>query len=208
MFRATSLHATPAAFHSTCLLQDRRAPVVGRGHLTVGQDSFRIEPGEAEAWEPASSESSPTSEDKAPKETERPEDKSAGKALPRAHQGEHRHTSGSKNETRVRTNRMRLRIAERPMEDAVLKKHEVKLGFMSAFAIDRDARARPLAAHSPCMHQIKQKPVIVDGQIVIRPIMVVALTYGQRLLADGRDGVAFLARVKEYLEDPREMLLA
>jgi 2-oxoacid dehydrogenases acyltransferase (catalytic domain) len=41
------------------------------------------------------------------------------------------------------------------------------------------------------MHGIKEKPVVVDGQIVIRPIMVVALTYDHRLL-DGREGVTFL----------------
>ncbi|KAL7422236.1 hypothetical protein Q5752_002882 [Cryptotrichosporon argae] len=56
------------------------------------------------------------------------------------------------------------------------------------------------------MHAIKEKPVVVDGQIVIRPIMVVALTYDHRLL-DGREAVTFLVRVKEYIEDPRRMLL-
>ncbi|CAK9780931.1 dihydrolipoamide succinyltransferase [Cutaneotrichosporon oleaginosum] len=56
------------------------------------------------------------------------------------------------------------------------------------------------------MHSIKEKPVVVNGQIVIRPIMVVALTYDHRLL-DGREAVTFLVRVKEYLEDPRRMLL-
>lgn len=56
------------------------------------------------------------------------------------------------------------------------------------------------------MHAIKDKPVVVDGQIVIRPIMVVALTYDHRLL-DGREAVTFLVRVKEYVEDPRKMLL-
>lgn len=56
------------------------------------------------------------------------------------------------------------------------------------------------------MHTIKEKPVVVDGQIVIRPIMVVALTYDHRLL-DGREAVTFLVRIKEYLEDPRRMLL-
>ncbi|KAL0959857.1 hypothetical protein HGRIS_011530 [Hohenbuehelia grisea] len=57
------------------------------------------------------------------------------------------------------------------------------------------------------MHSIKEKPVVVDGQIVIRPIMVVALTYDHRLL-DGREGVTFLVKVRDYLEDPRKMLLA
>ncbi|WVQ70305.1 uncharacterized protein L199_008531 [Kwoniella botswanensis] len=56
------------------------------------------------------------------------------------------------------------------------------------------------------MHAIKEKPVVVNGQIVIRPIMVVALTYDHRLL-DGREAVTFLVRVKEYIEDSRRMLL-
>ncbi|RXK37760.1 2-oxoglutarate dehydrogenase E2 component (dihydrolipoamide succinyltransferase) [Tremella mesenterica] len=56
------------------------------------------------------------------------------------------------------------------------------------------------------MHSIKEKPVVVNGQIVIRPIMVVALTYDHRLL-DGREAVTFLVRIKEYIEDPRRMLL-
>ncbi|KAG8781226.1 2-oxoglutarate dehydrogenase complex E2 component [Serendipita sp. 397] len=57
------------------------------------------------------------------------------------------------------------------------------------------------------MHAIKERPVVVNGQIVIRPIMVVALTYDHRLL-DGREAVTFLVRIKEYIEDPRKMLLA
>ncbi|KIR32297.1 2-oxoglutarate dehydrogenase E2 component (dihydrolipoamide succinyltransferase) [Cryptococcus deuterogattii MMRL2647] len=56
------------------------------------------------------------------------------------------------------------------------------------------------------MHTIKEKPVVVNGQIVIRPIMVVALTYDHRLL-DGREAVTFLVRIKEYIEDSRRMLL-
>lgn len=233
---------------------------------------------------------------------------------------------GSRNETRVKMNRMRLRIAERLKEsqnsaaslttfneidmsslmemrklykDEVLKTHEVKLGFMSAFAkacvlalkeipaanasIDGDsivyrdyvdlsvAVATPKGLVTPVvrnaegmnfvgiekeiaalgkkardgkltiedmaggtftisnggvfgslygtpiinlpqaavlgMHAIKERPVVVNGQIVIRPIMVVALTYDHRLL-DGREAVTFLVRVKEYIEDPRKMLLA
>ncbi|KAL6306312.1 dihydrolipoamide succinyltransferase [Sparassis latifolia] len=57
------------------------------------------------------------------------------------------------------------------------------------------------------MHTIKERPVVVNGQIVIRPIMVVALTYDHRLL-DGREAVTFLVKVRDYLEDPRKMLLA
>jgi len=234
--------------------------------------------------------------------------------------------SGSRNETRVKMSRMRLRIAERLKEsqnaaaslttfnevdmsalmemrkkykDEVLKEHDVKLGFMSAFAractlalqelpavnasIDGDeivyrdyvdlsvAVATPKGLVTPVvrnvesmgflqiekeiaglgkkakdgkltledmaggtftisnggvfgslfgtpiinlpqsavlgMHTIKDKAVVVNGQIVVRPVMIVALTYDHRLL-DGRDAVTFLVKVKEYIEDPRKMLLA
>ncbi len=76
------------------------------------------------------------------------------------------------------------------------------------------------------MHSIKDKPVVVNGEIVIRPIMVVALTYDHRLL-DGREAVTFLGasmfpasvfdefteafytvKVRDYIEDPLKMLLA
>ncbi|KAG1746211.1 hypothetical protein EDB19DRAFT_385119 [Suillus lakei] len=233
---------------------------------------------------------------------------------------------GSRGETRVKMNRMRLRIAERLKEsqnaaaslttfneidmsslmemrkkykDEVLKEHDVKLGFMSAFAractlalkeipaanasIEGDeivyhdfvdlsvAVATPKGLVTPVvrnvegmgfveiekeiaalgnkardgkltledmaggtftisnggvfgslygtpiinlpqsavlgMHAIKDKPVVVNGQIVIRPVMVVALTYDHRLL-DGREAVTFLVKVRDYIEDPRKMLLS
>ncbi|KAI0760475.1 dihydrolipoamide succinyltransferase [Fomes fomentarius] len=57
------------------------------------------------------------------------------------------------------------------------------------------------------MHSIKERAVVVNGQIVVRPIMVVALTYDHRLL-DGREAVTFLVKIRDYLEDPRKMLLA
>jgi 2-oxoglutarate dehydrogenase E2 component (dihydrolipoamide succinyltransferase) len=56
------------------------------------------------------------------------------------------------------------------------------------------------------LHAIKDKPVVVNGNIVIRPMMYLALTYDHRLL-DGREAVQFLVKVKEYIEDPRRMLL-
>ncbi|RDL32475.1 Uncharacterized protein BP5553_08931 [Venustampulla echinocandica] len=56
------------------------------------------------------------------------------------------------------------------------------------------------------LHAIKDKPVVVNGQIVIRPMMYLALTYDHRLL-DGREAVQFLVKIKEYIEDPRRMLL-
>lgn len=321
--------------------------------VTVGQDLFVLEPGEVAASSPPPPEEEATPAAEAPKETAEPavpqppppsettkkpetkepvkpkeekpvkkeekkkEDKSKPAAAPRV--------AGSRNETRVKMNRMRLRIAERLKEsqnaaaslttfneidmsslvemrkkfkEQVMKDHEVKLGFMSAFGkacafalqeipaanasiegdeiVYRDyvdlsvAVATPKGLVTPVvrnaegmsfvdiekeiaalgkkardgkltledmaggtftisnggvfgslygtpiinlpqsavlgMHAIKDKPVVVDGQIVIRPIMIVALTYDHRLL-DGREAVTFLVRVKEYLEDPRKMLL-
>jgi len=56
------------------------------------------------------------------------------------------------------------------------------------------------------MHKIQDRPVAVDGQVVIRPMMYVALSYDHRLV-DGQQAVTFLVRVKERLEDPVRMLL-
>ena len=56
------------------------------------------------------------------------------------------------------------------------------------------------------MHAIQERPVARSGQVVIRPMMYVALTYDHRLL-DGRDAASFLRRVKETIEDPARMLL-
>ncbi|TDI62280.1 MAG: 2-oxoglutarate dehydrogenase complex dihydrolipoyllysine-residue succinyltransferase [Alphaproteobacteria bacterium] len=56
------------------------------------------------------------------------------------------------------------------------------------------------------MHKIEQRPVVVDGEIVIRPMMYLALSYDHRLI-DGREAVTFLVRVKELLEDTDKLLL-
>ena len=56
------------------------------------------------------------------------------------------------------------------------------------------------------LHAIKERPVAVNGKVEIRPMMYLALTYDHRLL-DGREAVQFLVKVKEYIEDPRRMLL-
>ncbi|AGO13675.1 AaceriAGL200Wp [[Ashbya] aceris (nom. inval.)] len=56
------------------------------------------------------------------------------------------------------------------------------------------------------LHGVKERPVTVNGQIVSRPMMYLALTYDHRML-DGREGVTFLKTVKELIEDPRKMLL-
>lgn len=307
--------------------------------VTVGQDLFRIEPGEVGQAAPKA-EAAPAKEAAAPKEaapaapapveqkveaSKPKEEKKVSKKETEVKEAP-RPVAGSRNETRVKMSRMRLRIAERLKEsqnaaaslttfneidmsslmefrkkykDQVLKEHDVKLGFMSAFAkacslalqeipaanasiegdeiVYRDyvdlsvAVATPKGLVTPVvrnaegmnfvqiekeiaalgkkardgklsledmsggsftisnggvfgslygtpiinlpqcavlgMHAIKEKPVVVNGQIVIRPIMVVALTYDHRLL-DGREGVTFLVKVKEYIEDPRKMLLA
>ncbi len=57
------------------------------------------------------------------------------------------------------------------------------------------------------MHAVKERPVVVDGQIVIRPMMYLALSYDHRLI-DGKEAVQFLVTVKELLEDPARLLLA
>ena len=56
------------------------------------------------------------------------------------------------------------------------------------------------------MHGITKKPVVVDDEIVIRPMMYLALTYDHRII-DGREAVLFLRTIKEVLEDPARMLL-
>lgn len=57
------------------------------------------------------------------------------------------------------------------------------------------------------MHTIKERPVVVDGQIVIRPMMYLALSYDHRVI-DGSSSVTFLIKVKELLEDPVRFILA
>jgi len=56
------------------------------------------------------------------------------------------------------------------------------------------------------MHKIQDRPVVVDGQIVVRPMMYIALTYDHRII-DGREAVQFLVTVKQCLEDPARMVL-
>ena len=56
------------------------------------------------------------------------------------------------------------------------------------------------------LHKIADRPVAMDGQVRIRPMMYVALTYDHRLV-DGREAVQFLVKIKEFIEDPAWMLL-
>jgi 2-oxoglutarate dehydrogenase E2 component (dihydrolipoamide succinyltransferase) len=56
------------------------------------------------------------------------------------------------------------------------------------------------------MHAIQDRPIAFQGQVVIRPMMYVALTYDHRLV-DGKDAVSFLVRLRRLLEDPLQMVL-
>jgi 2-oxoglutarate dehydrogenase E2 component (dihydrolipoamide succinyltransferase) len=56
------------------------------------------------------------------------------------------------------------------------------------------------------MHKIQERPVVIDGQIVARPMMYLALSYDHRII-DGRESVSFLVRVKELLENPELLLI-
>ena len=56
------------------------------------------------------------------------------------------------------------------------------------------------------MHKIQQRPVAIDGQVVVRPMMNLALSYDHRLI-DGKDAVRFLVAIKELVEDPAKILL-
>jgi 2-oxoglutarate dehydrogenase E2 component (dihydrolipoamide succinyltransferase) len=56
------------------------------------------------------------------------------------------------------------------------------------------------------MHKIQKRPVAVGDEVVVRPMMYLALSYDHRII-DGREAVSFLVRVKESIEDPRRLLL-
>jgi 2-oxoglutarate dehydrogenase E2 component (dihydrolipoamide succinyltransferase) len=70
--------------------------------------------------------------------------------------------------------------------------------------------ATPLLNSPQCailgMHKIQERPVVENGQIVIRPMMYVALSYDHRLI-DGKESVTFLVAIKELLEDPNRLIL-
>jgi 2-oxoglutarate dehydrogenase E2 component (dihydrolipoamide succinyltransferase) len=56
------------------------------------------------------------------------------------------------------------------------------------------------------MHKIQERPMVINGQVVVRPMMYLALSYDHRII-DGRESVSFLVKVKEYLEDPFRLML-
>ena len=56
------------------------------------------------------------------------------------------------------------------------------------------------------MHKIQKRPVAVGDDVVVRPMMYLALSYDHRII-DGREAVSFLVRVKDSIEDPRRLLL-
>jgi 2-oxoglutarate dehydrogenase E2 component (dihydrolipoamide succinyltransferase) len=56
------------------------------------------------------------------------------------------------------------------------------------------------------MHKIQERPVAINGQVVIRPMMYLAVSYDHRIV-DGKEAVTFLVRIKEAVEDPQRLLL-
>ena len=56
------------------------------------------------------------------------------------------------------------------------------------------------------MHRIEDRPVAINGEVVIRPMMYLALSYDHRII-DGRESVTFLRTIKECIEDPKRLLL-
>ena len=56
------------------------------------------------------------------------------------------------------------------------------------------------------MHKIQDRPMVVNGEVTVRPMMYLALSYDHRIV-DGKEAVTFLVRVKECLETPERMLL-
>jgi 2-oxoglutarate dehydrogenase E2 component (dihydrolipoamide succinyltransferase) len=56
------------------------------------------------------------------------------------------------------------------------------------------------------MHKIEDRPIAVNGEVVIRPMMYVALSYDHRII-DGKESVSFLVKIKEGIEDPARLLL-
>jgi 2-oxoglutarate dehydrogenase E2 component (dihydrolipoamide succinyltransferase) len=56
------------------------------------------------------------------------------------------------------------------------------------------------------MHKIEPRPVVVEGQVLVRPMMYVALSYDHRIV-DGRQAVTFLVRIKEFIEDPDRIMV-
>ena len=56
------------------------------------------------------------------------------------------------------------------------------------------------------LHRIEERPVVVNGQIVVRPMMYLALSYDHRLI-DGREAVTFLVALKNAIEDPTRILI-
>jgi 2-oxoglutarate dehydrogenase E2 component (dihydrolipoamide succinyltransferase) len=56
------------------------------------------------------------------------------------------------------------------------------------------------------LHSIQERPIALNGQVVIRPMMYLALTYDHRII-DGREAVTFLKTIKEVIEDPARLFL-
>jgi 2-oxoglutarate dehydrogenase E2 component (dihydrolipoamide succinyltransferase) len=108
---------------------------------------------------------------------------------------------------------------EKSLGDAAAKSREGKIGLADldggVFTITNGGifgsmLSTPIINPPQCailgMHAIQDRAVVRDGQIVIRPMMYLALSYDHRLV-DGKQAVTFLVRVKQAIEDPQRLLL-
>jgi len=93
-------------------------------------------------------------------------------------------------------------------QESFVKKHDVKLGFMSFFvkASIQALKEFPAVNAEIDGTDIVRAMVMPDGSIEARPMMYIALSYDHRII-DGKESVSFLVRVKEALEDPQRLLL-
>jgi 2-oxoglutarate dehydrogenase E2 component (dihydrolipoamide succinyltransferase) len=56
------------------------------------------------------------------------------------------------------------------------------------------------------LHKIQERPIALNGQIVVKPMMYMAVSYDHRIV-DGREAVQFLVKIKEFIEDPGQLLI-
>ena len=82
----------------------------------------------------------------------------------------------------------------------------IKQGRAQQTILDNQLRTAEQQQHHQELHSIQQRPVAVDKQVVIRPMMNLALSYDHRVV-DGKEAVTFLIRVKDCIENPARMLV-
>ena len=84
--------------------------------------------------------------------------------------------------------------------------YTITVSNLGAFGIDSfSAIINPPQSAILGVHATKERPVAENGQVVIRPIMYLALSYDHRII-DGKEAVTFLVKVRQYIEDPQRLL--